>query len=389
MIDRYFFTEWGNAQTHANNITMIQIARGDNNIGPLMRAFPGLIQNTDQWIGLPGDDVLPTSMAVWDDTHVLVIISGLESASHFQNLLLNWQWPIVKTPTDGEGKPFARAVDRLLSRLPGSLSFRGKKVLIVGHSYGGATSECLAVRLQNTATPSEMRCYTYGAPRAGDSRLQSACDNLFMIRVQSDYDPVPSIPPHVGQAPFLSVIAPPTLTAGVNTQIQPCTGYKVAASGQITAFASDFTLFDAVELRILDWLTGTNAFGNNYHGLEYYAACFQAGIVLGLQLDARINRRLDPQPRVRLTMSTREATTLGIAQLAASAATVSQVKQQLPLTVMNRNPALVYRARKIKRLWVVKYGTDIVQVCKGKRNAKSVARQLNRTKRALFRVARV
>lgn len=84
-----------------------------------------------------------------------------------------------------------------------------QKVVICGHSLGGAIAQLLAEALRRvTERQYNVQLYTYGAPRAGDADFVRGAAALEHYRVVSHNDPVPSLP-----APWMNV-KPRWLSAG-------------------------------------------------------------------------------------------------------------------------------------------------------------------------------
>jgi pimeloyl-ACP methyl ester carboxylesterase len=73
--------------------------------------------------------------------------------------------------------------------------YSGQKVVICGHSLGGAVALILAEMLRrDTQYSPDIVLYTYGAPRAADSTFIEAAKPLNHHRIVFHNDPVPSVP---------------------------------------------------------------------------------------------------------------------------------------------------------------------------------------------------
>ncbi|ARB30815.1 lipase family protein [Pseudomonas tolaasii] len=71
----------------------------------------------------------------------------------------------------------------------------GQRIIICGHSLGGAIALLLAEGLRRTPkTDYNILLYTYGAPRAADSDFTDAASSLVHHRIVNHNDPVPSVP---------------------------------------------------------------------------------------------------------------------------------------------------------------------------------------------------
>nr|WP_256345685.1 lipase family protein [Pseudomonas sp. PD9R] len=71
----------------------------------------------------------------------------------------------------------------------------GQKIIICGHSLGGAIALLLAEALRRRASVTyNILLYTYGAPRAGDSTFVEGAADLVHHRMVNRNDPVPGVP---------------------------------------------------------------------------------------------------------------------------------------------------------------------------------------------------
>ena len=72
--------------------------------------------------------------------------------------------------------------------------YAGQKLLICGHSLGGAVALLLSEMLRRRPEGYNIQLYTYGAPRAGDSNFTKSAKQLVHYRMVNHNDPVPSVP---------------------------------------------------------------------------------------------------------------------------------------------------------------------------------------------------
>jgi hypothetical protein len=73
--------------------------------------------------------------------------------------------------------------------------YTGQKLLICGHSLGGAVALLLSEMLRRRAGFNyNIQLYTYGAPRAGDANFVTDAKGLVHYRMVAHNDPVPSVP---------------------------------------------------------------------------------------------------------------------------------------------------------------------------------------------------
>jgi pimeloyl-ACP methyl ester carboxylesterase len=73
--------------------------------------------------------------------------------------------------------------------------YAGQKLLICGHSLGGAVALLLSEMLRRRDDfDYNIQLYTYGAPRAGDAKFAEGAKPLVHYRMVAHNDPVPSVP---------------------------------------------------------------------------------------------------------------------------------------------------------------------------------------------------
>jgi hypothetical protein len=72
--------------------------------------------------------------------------------------------------------------------------YAGQKLLICGHSLGGAVALLLSEMLRRSPEGYNIQLYTYGAPRAGDANFAIGAKPLVHYRMVAHNDPVPSVP---------------------------------------------------------------------------------------------------------------------------------------------------------------------------------------------------
>ncbi|MHC8339437.1 lipase family protein [Pseudomonas sp. HLT2-19-2] len=70
----------------------------------------------------------------------------------------------------------------------------GQKIIICGHSLGGAIATLLAEALRRGPNAYDILLYTYGSPRAGDADFVNGAAELAHHRMVNSNDPIPSVP---------------------------------------------------------------------------------------------------------------------------------------------------------------------------------------------------
>lgn len=143
-----------------------------------------------------------TGYIALDNTRSLTILAFRGSRS-LRNYVADINFPVV--PTDicpgctvnkGFYQSWLEARDRVLATLKATAaSHPSYKVVVVGHSLGGAIAAIAAAELRNGGYPNEL--YTYGAPRIGKSTVSTYITNQGgNFRVTHYDDPVSAYPVH-------------------------------------------------------------------------------------------------------------------------------------------------------------------------------------------------
>ena len=105
---------------------------------------------------------------------------------------------------------------------------RDQKILVCGHSLGGAIALLLAEWLRRNITD-DVILYTFGSPRAGDADFVDGAKALVHHRIVNHNDPVPSVP--AGWMDTKKPIWITGLAATVSGVLTPAAGGLVFAAG--------------------------------------------------------------------------------------------------------------------------------------------------------------
>ena len=105
----------------------------------------------------------------------------------------------------------------------------GQRIIICGHSLGGAIALLLAESLRRTPNANyNVLLYTYGAPRAADSEFTAGASTLVHHRIVNHNDPVPSVP-----APWMNTTAKLWVPGLVTLFSAPKAGGLLFAAGLV------------------------------------------------------------------------------------------------------------------------------------------------------------
>lgn len=145
---------------------------------------------------------------------------------------------------EGEGKVHRGFYGGALAAYPFIVTYlekfySGQKLLITGHSLGGAVALILSEMLRrNLEFSPQIVLYTYGAPRAGDTTFIESAKALAHHRIVNQNDPVPSVP-----ATWMNTFAKPGPMYATNAVVlgfNPVAGLGLLIWGIINFFGVDY-----------------------------------------------------------------------------------------------------------------------------------------------------
>ena len=112
-----------------------------------------------------------------------------------------------------------------------------KPLLIVGHSYGGASGSVLAGRYAFGGRPGSVSLLTYAMPKPGDGRLANLLRETPQTHIAAIGDPVPWLPP--GPQDFLPVpiAVPATYVHGWGRWVRPHGQLQLDSQGAVQPWA--------------------------------------------------------------------------------------------------------------------------------------------------------
>lgn len=107
--------------------------------------------------------------------------------------------------------------------------YEGQRIVICGHSLGGAIALLLSEGLRRVPEVNyDVLLYTYGAPRAADSKFTDGASALVHHRIVNHNDPVPSVP-----APWMNTTAKLWIPGAVTLFSAPTPGGLLFAAGLV------------------------------------------------------------------------------------------------------------------------------------------------------------
>lgn len=322
--------------------------------------------------------VIPPVVFAWTSWGLTVIIGGTSGRMHLQELFQGWNDPSIGPDAQyGASGGFAHAARVILEGMPGSFWLSHNRIYLVGHSYGGACAQALAMLLKMGQLPLQ-GVWSYGAPRPGNSVMQRYMETIPNYRFWGSDDPVRFIPPHSEEVSLLDTFGNFPLVRGCNSQVQTPIGYRLDPLGDIVPDSGNPTVLHAVGLSVYNWCFDANGFRSVLHAASEYRRRFQQGMPIKPNGPAIPRSQVEEQPGTlrprEIAQQERDAIPLVKVELADPTSDLNREINSLPTVV----PNVRFRRRKDGAVWVVKYGDSIVDVGPGKRKAGQLARRYNK-----------
>jgi pimeloyl-ACP methyl ester carboxylesterase len=379
MDSRFWARNAGDASLSLDLLGMIQqVSGGSSTVQSIPRLFPDAFgdRNTFNFFGSTAAST--RSLFVTWDTGKMILFAGTAGTENVYNIVDGWARPLTFFGQGGSAG-FENAVAEAYENMGVEWFQDALPYYLAGHSYGGAVAQCLAARLRISPNYREVRCFSYGSPRPGGEGLQNRLRLLENVRFFNDNDPVRFMPPHGDEAPLLHSLMTVLLSSRSNDQVQPVGGrvfHQDGTWGRAEEWPSGETSLD---LNLPAWCTGRFGFAAIPHSIPEYLR--RVEIMYQTQnppmpqppLTQLRERGYDPDPEEQRR------------ERGAADALQEQVirNPQLPEIGPNNTNTDRYIAHKKSGRWTVTQAGIIVQVCKGKRVAKRLARQWNAARRQM------
>lgn len=107
------------------------------------------------------------------------------------------------------------------------------RVVIAGHSIGGATGIVLAAHLHVDTSLRSVSVITFGSPRPGPDFFTRGLATIDLARWMTTHDPVPQVPPRQNQAPLWFALLNNRERLNANRYVQPHGGLVIDSDGSV------------------------------------------------------------------------------------------------------------------------------------------------------------
>jgi len=223
--------------------------------------------------------LIPGTCIAWGRDTLVVVISGtsnhLQAATQVQDVL-NGMIPTAYYSTLQLWEVAAQAI---LTRIATTADVTQRRVLLVGHSYGGAVASLVAARFAIHRPEVPLQLLTMGGPKPGDSRLAAILLRLKTLGLVVDGDPVPYCPPIASDLPdifrLLLLVDPPTYSAmfrRLELFARPPNQLRILADGSLVSLVMQPTGQEVFQRLIAELFQGSALTGIAAHAASEYFA---------------------------------------------------------------------------------------------------------------------
>lgn len=339
----------------------------------------------DYWVAGKENENQPNYMVVSSSWGIAVFLSGTNGPLHLDHLVGGWLGSYDYPNLEGCSPGIAAGVDPIYQAVLSVGLPPGRKVIVCGHSFGGAVGMGVAAAVANNNNTGGVSCVSYGAPRPGNAKLSTLLRQVQNVRYYFADDPVRWIPPRCTESPVIHLPLSASQSNRIQTQQQPITGCQVALDGSQVWSEGGVIQSSAVEWSLFSWCAGVNGFRSLNHSITRYKAAFAAAMPLPpLPSPPVENPQINAGERV--TLRSRAGFDLVAENYIMQAITAGTVPPvDVPVSSAGDPPLQRYRRKKIGKVWFVRWEDEIVATGPGKRKATKIARGLNKQLRAMAR----
>jgi len=313
-----------------------------------------------------------TWMQNWSNGILFVGLSGVRTSGAMGALVRSW--------LDGDPGPlqtrWVNQVNEWALQIFNDRRFLGttevSKVVLIGHSLGGAIALPLAKLISNRVPSAPINVISYGSPRVCGRLAIEALQRTFVARYITPGDQVSSFPPLAAQAPDINALLTSAQRARIANWIHPDQALSVAENGSISQLVQDPAPTPFTGTTILQCLQSRQGIFNASHAITTYRDRLALSIPpapanpvvippppivaqVNPPVDAQVNRVLDAR----------------LAVFREGAAHTAGVPVQIPS--FSR-----MRAFHENRIWFVEWGGYIVCCGPTKKKARALCRHFNK-----------
>jgi len=346
------------------------------NAGTYLRAVQEAFPNSANVRYIPFSSPFPAMGIFTEGTSTVCQSYGVSDlAGGTATFFTSWQ-PAFVSPTAWTNPSFLALANRMRALLNTVSLSPGDRLILVGHSWGGAAAQVLAAQLAWSGVSRDIQCLTFGSPKIGNSGLVQLLRAATCLRLMTSTDAVADSPPTISEAPVLYASTPFLLSLVYSQYMNGPGGVEVAQDGTATARPSPSSV---------SWGVVDNLYAAASGSLGPFAPSHWMGAYLSAMSSWRAPSAGDtlveaPTPPVPSAITRAEW------QLNADMIE-GKLGATEGLNVAYIPPVYVARAQIVgshPRTYIVVQGADLICTCATKSEAHTIAKALNRLYRRLL-----
>lgn len=318
-----------------------------------------------------GDNSRPAFTMIRTQSAVCLLIEGIGNSTQARALADAWQ-----SPTDHNNKftsnGFILSQATSIQALVNLTQYVGRKLVLFGHSFGGAIAHVLAAKMSDIGWTGGIASISLGAPKPAQAGLFAYLGNTEYERIFLSTDPVPYCPPDSRSAVLMHSLLSTGESTNVDQFVQPGNGLQIRPDGTVTVESNPTTLLSTQSFSLLGWLAGFTGNQGVGHSLGQYVNALQ-------RAQPTPQQRPEPWPTPRPSAEPATPRDHGThrAQEAAQQNVFQEQAQQnaVPLVIPQAQRFVAVRSG---RIWAVEWQGQVVAVGPSKARARVIARTGNR-----------
>jgi len=251
------------------------------------------------------------------------------------------------------------------------------RVIIAGHSMGGAIAQAVLLGYQSEGLIASKSCVTFGSPKIGPPTCVGLFNSWDVQRWMNTQDPVPHVVPTVEQAPLFAAIVGPIGRSLMAQYCQTRGGAILAEDGSITEADLTHALAPTIQMNLASWLLACATNAATEHNISMYVArlLLAKNAVPPLPADRNHTTTAQQPPGgntpEQLRIINEALATIRKDQLGSNASDL-----RIP-------DAEAFVAVKVAGVWIVKFRGESITVAPGRRRAVKLASLANRMLKVL------
>jgi len=329
----------------------------------------------------------PTQMAMasvgWANT-ALVLIGGCSQLAHGTQYVNAIGQPINYARRGGVNPFVDEYAEVAINRCSVARILPSPRIVMVGHSMGGAAVQAMGRRLLEVSRLSAMSIITFGAPRPGPATFADQMSAVDMCRWMNDTDPVPCVPPRENQARLAFACLTTSQAANWNRYVHTAGGLQLNADGG--ALSRDVPEIPDVEVQmsLANWLYSVWLRVDSIHSMPYYIDRLRLRAERFPVAEATPRRTTHTESSGEYKSNREQKAAIAEAQAAVRAE--AQAINNVPLVIPSE---WQFSTRKIGGIWCLIWQGEVVSVGPSRRKVSNQAKAGNTFLRRLQRSANV